>query len=131
MSETASTKYPSLFSPKKHVSAAQYISELVCHNNAQKNNIDLHDKFWNEQHWRSFYIWQIKHANTLLDKYEASVVIKFIQDSKIWNLSAKWVDVELAKLQQNKPKVEEKEFDITENPTFQKSQDKNMDFLDG
>ena len=38
--------YPSRYSNGKTVSAAQYITELICEHKANIEKLDLHYKFW-------------------------------------------------------------------------------------
>lgn len=59
----------SKYSNNKRVTAAQYITELVCENYAIKNKKDLHYKFWLNKEWSKYYRSQIGFANKLLEKY--------------------------------------------------------------
>jgi len=44
-------KYISKYSNGKQVSAAQYITELICENKARIEQKDLHYRFWNNKEW--------------------------------------------------------------------------------
>jgi hypothetical protein len=84
-------KYPSRYSNGKDVSAAQYITELICEHRAQLNSIDLHYRFWVTKEWASYYRNQISSANKLLQKYHPRAVIKALNDAraaKIYSLRA-------------------------------------------
>lgn len=84
-------KYPSRYSNGKDVSAAQYITELICEHKAQLNHIDLHYRFWVTKEWSAYYRNQIGSANKLLEKYHARAIIKALNDSrasKIYSLRA-------------------------------------------
>jgi len=61
-------KFSSKYSPGKKVSAAQYITELICEKNAHIHGTNLPPKFWKLQGWKEFYVAQIRIANLLLKK---------------------------------------------------------------
>lgn len=75
-------QYPSRYSNGKDVSAAQYITEIICEHKAQMNHIDLHYRFWVTKEWASYYRNQIGTANKLLKKYHPKAIIKALNDSK-------------------------------------------------
>jgi hypothetical protein len=84
-------KYLSKYSNGKYVSAAQYITELICENKARKDRLDLHYKFWTQKSWMAFFRNQIASAHKLLKQYEAKAIINAIKDdraSKIYSLRA-------------------------------------------
>jgi hypothetical protein len=84
-------KYISKYSNDKAVTAAQYITELICENKAKIEKKDLHFKFWISKEWSKFYRDQIATANKLLKKYEPRAVINALKDvssSKIYSLRA-------------------------------------------
>lgn len=74
--------YPSRYSNGKSVSAAQYITELICEHKAKKDQLDLHYKFWLNKNWSTYYRNQIGSANKLLKRYCAKAIIKALNDSK-------------------------------------------------
>ena len=69
-------KYPSRYSNGKQVSAAQYITEVICEHKAKIDGLDLNYKFWINKEWDLHYRSQISSANKLLKKYSASAIIK-------------------------------------------------------
>jgi hypothetical protein len=75
-------KYPSKYSNGKLVSAAQFITEIICENKAMKDNKDLHYRFWTNKNWESFYRSQIASAHKLLKTYDAKAIIKALKNSK-------------------------------------------------
>lgn len=84
-------KYPSKYSNGKQVSAAQYITEIICERMAQKNKQDLHYRFWLNKEWQKFYKNQIASANALLKKYPDTAIIRALNNakaSKIYSLRA-------------------------------------------
>jgi len=74
--------YPSKYSNGKLVSAAQYITELICEKKAKQDKSDLHYRFWENPIWSKYFRNQIASANKLLKKYSAKAIIKALQDSK-------------------------------------------------
>jgi len=86
-----SKKYPSKYSNGKLVSAAQYITEIICENKARLTGQDLHYRFWANKKWSSYYRNQIGTANKLLEKYSETAIVKALgakEASKIYSLRA-------------------------------------------
>jgi len=84
-------KYISKYSNGKSVSAAQYITELICENKAKKDKLDLHYRFWTNKKWEVYYRNQIAAAHKLLEKYKPKSIIKALkskQAEKIYSLRA-------------------------------------------
>lgn len=84
-------KYISKYSNNKEVSAAQYITEIICEHYAKKNKLDLHYRFWTHKDWASYYRNQIGTANKLLKKYDCRAIIRALNNpksSKIYSLRA-------------------------------------------
>lgn len=84
-------KYISKYSNGKYVTAAQYITELICENKAKQEKKDLYFKFWTTKEWSLYYRNQISTANKLVKKYNPQAIIralKGIQASKIYSLRA-------------------------------------------
>jgi hypothetical protein len=84
-------KYISKYSNNKPVTAAQYITELICENKAKRDKTDLHYRFWLNNKWSLYYRNQIASANKLLEKYSDSAIVKALKDdqaSKIYSLRA-------------------------------------------
>lgn len=77
-----SNKYLSKYSNGKTVSAAQYITELICERIAKKEKKDLHFRFWLSDQWSKQYRNQIGSANKLLKEYEPQFIIRALQSSK-------------------------------------------------
>jgi hypothetical protein len=74
--------YPSKYSNGKSVSAAQYITELICEKKAKQDRLDLHYRFWINPIWSKYYRNQIGSANKLLKTYSPKAIIKALQDKK-------------------------------------------------
>lgn len=84
-------KYISKYSNNKEVSAAQYITEIICENRAKQNGEDLHFRFWLSKKWSVFFRNQIGTANKLIKKYKPNAIIRALKDkqaSKIYSLRA-------------------------------------------
>jgi hypothetical protein len=84
-------KYPSKYSNGKTVSAAQYITEIICEHLAKKDKKDLHYRFWVSPEWQKFYKSQIFSANKLLKKYSPKAIIEALKTTtgqKIYSLRA-------------------------------------------
>lgn len=81
-----SNTYPSKYSNGKTVSAAQFITEIICENKARKDKLDLHYRFWTHSTWAKFYRNQIASANKLVKQYGAKPIIKALQDDKGKNI---------------------------------------------
>lgn len=84
-------KYPSKYSNGKQVSAAQYITEIICENRAKILKKDLHHRFWTTKEWSQYYRNQISSANKLLEKYSDTAIIRALNNpkaSKIYSLRA-------------------------------------------
>jgi len=96
-------KYISKYSNGKPVSAAQYITELICENKAKKDKLDLHYRFWTSKSWSLFYRNQIASANKLVEKYDAKAIIAALKHkdaAKIYSLRAPHLPAIIEKMQQ-------------------------------
>jgi ribosomal protein S25 len=84
-------RYTSKYSNGKLVSAAQYITEIICEKKARLEKKDLHFRFWTNKQWATFYKNQIASANALLKNYSETAVIRALtsqKSSKIYSLRA-------------------------------------------
>ena len=84
-------KYPSKYSNGKDVSAAQYITEIICEKKAKREGKDLHYRFWVNKEWAAFYRNQIASANKLVKKYNELAIVKALNNpktEKIYSLRA-------------------------------------------
>jgi hypothetical protein len=121
----ANKKYPSKYSNGKLVSAAQYITEIICENRAKMLKKDLHYRFWVSKEWASYYRNQIGTANKLLEKYSDTAIIKALNNSKaskIYSLRAPHllpIIEHEEEIVQSQNKIFTKEIERLENPKFQ------------
>lgn len=84
-------KYISKYSNGKYVTAAQYITELICENKAKQEKKDLYFKFWTTKEWSLYYRNQIATANKLVTQYNPQAIIRALkttQATKIYSLRA-------------------------------------------
>lgn len=121
-------KYLSKYSNGKNVSAAQYITELICENKAKKDNKDLHYRFWTTKYWEQFYRNQIASAYKLLKRYEAKPIIAAIrstQGQKIYSLRAPFLEPiikDMANKQESENSQLSKTLDRTDKKIFRDNQ---------
>lgn len=88
-------KFISKYSNNKEVTAAQFITEMICEHKAQRDKEDLHYRFWTHKKWSRFYRNQIATANKLVKKYDAMAIVKALKDPKaknIYSLRAPFLD---------------------------------------
>lgn len=84
-------KFISRYSNNKEVSAAQYITELICEKKAKITKVDLHYRFWTNKKWSQFYRSQINTANKLVKQFDPVSIVKALSDDrtqKIYSLRA-------------------------------------------
>lgn len=119
-------RYPSKYSNGKSVSAAQYITEIICEHKAKKDKKDLHYKFWTTTYWSRYYRDQIASANKLLKDYSPEDIIAALNSQKaqkIYSLRAPFLKpmIEEAKIiNDKKNKTLSKSFDRKDKIDFRK-----------
>lgn len=123
--------YPSRYSPKKKVHAAQYITEVICENKAKKEKKELPIKFWTLPDWQKFYRYQIMLANQLLAKYPEDCIISAIKDKRCWwvySLRTKFLIGIIEEFQKNKEIQQQVkknvEYNFEEKKTFDSNNNK-------
>jgi hypothetical protein len=111
----ADKKYPSKYSNGKMVSAAQYITEIICEKKAKLDKKDLHYKFWISKEWEVYYKNQISSAHKLIKKYGDVPVIRAlnnVRSSKIYSLRAPFL-IPIIEEEKKKHDVENKDLTIS------------------
>lgn len=86
-----SDNYISKYSNNKEVSAAQYITEIICEHQAIRTKKDLHFRFWVSDEWAVYFRNQISSAHKLLKKYSSKAIVLALKDkdaAKIYSLRA-------------------------------------------
>jgi len=89
------TKYPSRYSDDKKVTAAQYLAELMCERQAEKNKKELPKRFWNLPHWTKKFKSQLFAAYGLLKLYDEAAIIRALKSKEaryIYSLRAPTLD---------------------------------------
>jgi len=126
-----SEKYLSKYSNGKEITAAQYITEIICEHWAKQNQQDLHYRFWStSEKWQKHYKGQISTANKLVKKYNAKAIIKALNDpkaSRIYSLRAPHLPAIIERyekiLEEQKEELT-KNFERKENAKFEKNRSK-------
>lgn len=102
-------KYISKYSNGKSVSAAQYITEIICEHLAKKDKKDLHYRFWVNKEWASFYKSQIFTANKLLKTYAPKAIINALKTTKAQKIYSLRAPHLVAIIQQEQQKLEQEQ----------------------
>lgn len=120
-------KYISKYSNGKYVTAAQFITELICENKAKQEKKDLYFKFWTTKEWSVFYRNQIASANKLVKQYNPQAIVRALktaQASKIYSLRAPHlipiIEQESELLEKENQQLT-KDYDRNNNKTFSNS----------
>jgi hypothetical protein len=120
-------KYFSKYSNDKTVTAAQYITEIICENKAKNEGKDLHFRFWTNKEWSAYYRNQIATANQLVQKYPEKAIINALKNKKaekIYSLRAPHlvaiIEQEMDILETANTELS-KDYDRSEQKTFKKS----------
>ncbi len=67
----------------EYCTAAQYIAEIVCQRQAEKDNVGTPAyKFWNTDKWKKSYTHQIILANRLVKKHDERAIIKALKSAR-------------------------------------------------
>lgn len=67
----------------EYCTAAQYIAEIVCQRQAEKDNVGTPAyKFWNTEKWKKSYTHQIILANRLVKKYDERAIVKALKSAR-------------------------------------------------
>jgi hypothetical protein len=124
-------KYKSKYS-NSEVTAAQYITELICEKLAQKKQTDLPQKFWTLPEWKRFFAQQVISANSLLKLYSATAIIRALRNKAafgIYSLRAPHLD-SIIELEETKLKAEVKtEIQVEKTQGMRPKQDKSMSII--
>lgn len=83
--QTDKSRFKSRFSDS-FVTAAQYITELICEKEARQAGRDLSREFWKLPEWEKQYRNQIPTAYKLLKKYSAAAIINALNGPQAWKI---------------------------------------------
>ena len=84
-------KFISKYSNDKEVTAAQFITEMICEKKAEMDKEDLHFRFWLAKKWVMFFRNQIATANQLVKDYDPVAIVRALKNkkaNKIYSLRA-------------------------------------------
>lgn len=84
-------KFISKYSNDKEVTAAQFITEMICEKKAEMDKEDLHFRFWLAKKWVMFFRNQIATANQLVKEYDPVAIVRALKNkkaNKIYSLRA-------------------------------------------
>jgi hypothetical protein len=128
-------KYFSKYSNDKTVTAAQYITEIICENKAKKEGKDLHFRFWTNKEWSAYYRNQIATANKLVQKYPEKAIINALKHKKaekIYSLRAPHlaaiIEQEMRILETVNTELSQ-EYDRSEQKTFKTSSEQKNSII--
>ena len=113
-------KYKSNFGAKKDITAAQYITELMCAKMAEQRGDNLPDRFWNNKgYYADKFRREMPAAVGLLRIYDAKAIILALNDDRSMYtkslrnkhlhalINDKQREIEYKKLMQEKKKIDE------------------------
>jgi len=121
------------------ISAAQYLAETMCARNAKFNRTELPPRFWNDKPWKSYYLYQIKLANSLLKNYSHQIIFQALRTPngvKVISLKSPYLKreiqfIEKKNSQQQITKTEASEMEQKSTFVQKKSLKRKLEELDG
>ncbi len=126
-------RYKSKYS-KKTVTAAQYVTEIICEHKALRDKKDLYYRFWINKEWSNFFRNQIATANKLIEQYGEKAVIRALNDSRSKRIFSLRAPSLLKTIKEKVIEVEKenqtltKKFDRNKSTEFRKRQNKKSIF---
>jgi len=126
-------RYKSKYS-KKTVTAAQYVTEVICEHKALRDKKDLYYRFWVNKEWANFFRNQIATANKLIEQYGEKAVIRALNDSRSKRIFSLRAPSLLKTIKEKVIEVEKenqtltKKFDRNKSTEFRKRQNKQSIF---
>lgn len=126
-------RYKSKYS-KKTVTAAQYVTEIICEHKALRDKKDLYYRFWINKEWSNFFRNQIATANKLIEQYGEKAVIRALNDSRSKRIFSLRAPSLLKTIKEKVVEVEKenqtltKKFDRNKSTEFRKRQNKKSIF---
>src|SRR5687768_11913796 len=76
-----------------HITAAQYLAELMCERIAKKNKKELGPRFWNTSLWKRTFCSQVLAANHLLKLYNSKAIVAALKEVPwAYSLRAEFLD---------------------------------------
>lgn len=124
-SKSTPNRYESPYSPRKQITAAQYILERVCEKKAEKEGTKLPVYFWKIPKWKQFFQIQLRKVHFYLGKYNEKSIIRALQNPKaknIYSLYAPWLEKII--IEEEKKLLKEKKVEQNLKIDREKKQDK-------
>lgn len=127
--QTKKSRYPSIYSPDKYVTASQYITELLFQKKSKFEKKDLPIRFWrNPEYSKQFVRWQ-RQANELVKEYGGDAIIAALKDPKSglkWSLHTefmlKLIDEHKLRIDEKNARMENSEpIQVTEGDSFRET----------
>jgi hypothetical protein len=108
--QTEKSRYPSKYSPKKFVTARQYIIELICERIARHQKEDLGVQFWKNKEWAGIYKRWLRVVGNICKDCPPEAIIRALNNNPYrWSLHTdfmvKEIEKEKEKLVQEKNKL--------------------------
>ncbi len=104
---TDKSKYPSRYSPKAYVTAAQYIIELVCEKKAKFDRTELPIQFWKLAQWRNFFMRNLRQTHKLLKGFDAKAIINALNLQQFSNSYSIFTERFLGLVEQEQGRLDE------------------------
>ena len=96
--QSEKSRYPSVYSPDKWVTGAQYICEKICEKRAKQDGVSLGIRFWRKPEWAKFYKWNMLVVRGFLKQYDERAIIKTLKESgKWWSLRSEVMKANMEK----------------------------------
>lgn len=125
--QTAKSNYPSIYSPGKFVTFAQYLAELMCGRKAKADNVDLPFQFWDtSKEWQRYFLMQTMLASKLLKKYSEQVILTAVKEmSYAFSLRLKALVKKIEEVNNRAPVIEKKDVKVAQEPSHGRFNRKN------
>lgn len=117
--QTEKSNYPSLYSPGKFVTFAQYLAEMMCGRKAKADNVDLPRQFWETSNeWKRYFKMQVLLANKLAVKYPEQVIMTALKEMPYaYSLRLQALEKKMAEVNNRVSIAEKKDIKVAEQPS--------------
>lgn len=117
--QTEKSSYPSIYSPDKFVTFAQYLAEMMCGRKAKADNIDLPHQFWEtSKEWKQYFTMQVLLANKLVRKYTEQVILTAVKEIPYaFSLRLQALEKKMIEVNNRASAIEKKDIKVAEQPS--------------
>lgn len=117
--QTEKSNYPSLYSPGKFVTFAQYLAEMMCGRKAKADSVDLPHQFWEtSKEWKNYFTMQVLLANKLAKKYPEQVILAALKELPYaFSLRLQALEKKMAEVNNRASIPEKKDIKVAEQPS--------------